>query len=187
MLVIKRVTEQKELIGIKELLDENLFPNIDKQVAAEQGFLTADYSLDFLERMHNASPSTIAIDGNKVVGYALVALKEVREHHPLLADLFDTIDNTVYNNLFLKNERYVVVGQLCVAREYRGQGLVKRLYDHYRESLIGEYDYCITDVATGNPRSLKVHLSVGFKVIDLLEYGDVSWNILLWDWKQGIE
>lgn len=185
MISIKRVTDPAELKGIQQLQQENLKKNVTTDEAQSQSFVTAEYSIDFLTTMHRASPSVIAKDDDRVVGYALVAVKSIRHEHDLLADLFDTIDQKEYNHLPLKDASYVVVGQLCVAKNYRGLGLVQQLYQYFKTSLSGEFDYCVTDVAQDNPRSLKAHIKTGFQVLDTLTYGGVSWDIVLWDWTKS--
>ncbi len=180
--IIKPVTDLSELIGIKDLQAANLRTLISEEEASSQGFLSATYSLEFLEQMHQTCPSIVAKDGEEVVGYALVTTRENRYEHELLADLFNTIDTLSYNHQPLKDTCYVVVGQLCVAKAYRGQGLVKRLYSQFKNALMDQYDYCITDVAQANQRSLKAHLNTGFEVIDTLHYGGIGWDIVLWDW-----
>lgn len=185
MVQITRVTNTAELIGIQTLQAENLRKHIDAAEAASQGFLMAEYSLEFLQSMHNAAPSIIAKDGDKVIGYALVATQAVRDEHDLLADLFNTIDRTLFEGKLLKGTAYVVVGQLCVSKDYRGQGLVQQLYGHFRACLENEYDFCITDVAQANTRSLKAHKNTGYQVIDTLSYGGIGWDIVLWDWRKN--
>jgi ribosomal protein S18 acetylase RimI-like enzyme len=183
MISIKRVTDFSELQGIKALQQDNLKKNLSEQEAESQGFVTAEYSMDFLETLHRACPSIIAKDKETVAGYALVAVKSVRHHHELLSDLFNTVNKIVFKGRLLENTKYVIVGQLCVARDYRGLGLVKKMYDYYKTSLEEEFDYCLTDVAKGNIRSLKAHEKSGFRIIDTLEYGGLKWDIVLWDWK----
>src|ERR1017187_4246890 len=144
---IKLVTEFSELKGIKTLQDENLKRNLPDLEAEVQGFVTAEYSVEFLQALHEESPSVIAKDGGLVVGYALVTTKSIRHQHELLSDLFDSIDKIVYNNQSLKYANYVVVGQLCVAKNYRGRGLVQQMYKHFKISLSEKFDYCLTDIA----------------------------------------
>jgi len=184
MVTIKRVTEPSELEGIKKLQEENLKKNLTAEQAELEGFVTADYSIDFLQQLHGENPSVIAKDKERVVGYALVALPAARHQHALLADLFDAIDTIEYDNQLLRNSKYVVVGQLCIARGYRGTGLLQKMYQYYKESLMMEFDYCITDVAENNPRSLKAHQKSGFQIIATLKYGGLDWNIILWDWRE---
>lgn len=179
---VTRVSSPSEIIDIRDLQALNLKQNITAEEAIEQGFLTASYTIEYLEEMNAASPSIIAKDGDKVVGYALVATKDIRKGHDLIEGLFDAIDACEYNGKLLRDVNYVVVGQLCVAKEYRGQDLVQRLYGHFRDCLSNEFTYLVTDVAKANVRSLKAHKKRGFQVINELTYGGFGWDIVLWDW-----
>ena len=180
---ITRVSVIDELDAIAALQHANLRRNISAEEAAGQGFLTAEYSLDLLQKMHTVEPAVIAKEGKEIAGYALVATKAIRHAHPLLAYLFDAIDRLHFENTALVEANYVVVGQLCVGKEFRGQGLVKKIYNHFRDSLAGKYIYCITDVATTNLRSLKAHKQAGFEVINHTEYAGIGWEVVLWDWR----
>lgn len=182
MVHITRVSSPSEIIGIRDLQALNLKQNITAEEAIDQGFLTAAYTIEYLQQMNSASPAIIAKDGDKVVGYALVATKEIRKGHDLVEGLFDAIDECEYKGKLLKDVNYVVVGQLCVAKEYRGQDLVQKLYGHFRDCLSYEFTYLVTDVAIANTRSLKAHKKRGFQVISELMYGGFGWDIVLWDW-----
>ena len=181
---VTRVSSPNEIIGIRDLQALNLKQNITAEEAIEQGFLTAAYTIEYLQEMNVSSPSIIAKDGDKVVGYALVATKDIRKGHDLIEGLFDAIDACEYNRKLLRDVNYVVVGQLCVAKEYRGQDLVQKLYGHFRDCLSNEFTYLVTDVAKANVRSLKAHKKRGFQVINELTYGGFGWDIVLWDWNE---
>ncbi len=185
MIIVKRVDTPAELEGIQRLQQENLKHNISAEESNAEGFVTAEYSIDFLRKMHEAGPSVIAKDGDRVVGYALVADPAIREEHELLSGLFTAIDETVYHGKLLSTSAYVVVGQLCVAKSHRGTGLVTRLYQYYKECLSGKFDCCITDIAQNNPRSLKAHIKAGFEVINTLDYEGAKWDIVLWNWRES--
>jgi ribosomal protein S18 acetylase RimI-like enzyme len=185
MITIKAVTEHSELEGIKKLQEENLMKNLSDREAEKEGFVTAEYTMEFLEKMHDECPSVIAKDGDLVIGYVLAAVKAIRHQHELLEDLFDSIDKIHYRNKPLKDANYVVVGQLCVSKNYRGIGLVQQLYQNYKNYLSPAFDFCLTDVAKNNPRSLKAHLKSGFIVIAELQYNGSGWDIVLWNWKSG--
>lgn len=185
MIEIKRVTEPGELAGIKKLQNENLRSIISQDERDREGFVTAEYTLEFLQRMHDEEPSVIAKDGDQVVGYVLAATREAGRQHALLSYLFDVIDTKLYGGKSLRNIHYVVVGQLCVGKGYRGQGLVQRMYDLYRSELSGKYSCCLTDIDEANPRSLKAHLKSGFQVLDTLHYEGSNWHIVIWDWSHS--
>lgn len=182
-LQVKLVTTPEEVISIKALQNLNLRVNISHEEAASEGFLTAAYTMEYLEAMNADAPSVIAKAGDEVVGYAMVTTKALRDGHELMADLFNTIDRTPYKDCLLGEVDYVVVGQLCVAKAFRGMGLVQRMYNHFRDCYAGRYAYLVTDVAQANARSLKAHQKTGFQVIDTLTYGGIGWDIVLWDWR----
>lgn len=92
------------------------------------------------------------------------------------------VDQIAYKGISLKYSKYILVGQLCVAKAYRGQGIVTRLYNHFRESYSCSYDYCITDISIQNPRSLRAHIKAGFQIIDTFNYAGDGWHIVLCDW-----
>jgi ribosomal protein S18 acetylase RimI-like enzyme len=183
MVSIQLVNTAAELVGIQQLQRKNLRKEIGEAEALSQGFLMAEFDMLFLNAMQAAAPAVIAKDHDEVVGYALVATQAVRDLHPLLADLFNQIDQLTFQGIALQSANYVVVGQLCVAKEYRGQGLVQRLYNYFRDSLQSNYQFGITDVAQANQRSLKAHIKTGFQVIHSIEYGGIGWDIVLWDWR----
>jgi len=101
-MIIKRVDSITELEGIKNLQQENLKANLSDVESEAEGFVTAEYTLDFLRIMHEAEPSVIAKDGDVIAGYALVAVKSIASQHKLLDHLFSTIDETINNGVPMK-------------------------------------------------------------------------------------
>ena len=74
------------------------------------------------------------------------------------------------------------MGQICVDKNYRKQGIFRGLYRFYKEELQHQFDYLITEVAAINLRSMQAHEAVGFKIIDTYQEDGIVWNIMLWDW-----
>lgn len=182
----------EDLKGILQLHAANLRGNLSREEAIQEGFISAVYSIDDLRNMHQHTPAVIAKAHNDdgdiiVVGYALAVDKTstLRCNHPLLCDLFDSIDACIASGeVGFADMKYVVVAQLCVAKGFRSQGVAQRMYAHFKATMSGSYQCCFTDVSSSNPRSLQTHLKAGFKVISQTHYGDDTWNIVLWEWNQ---
>ena len=81
-----------ELKQIKSLQAQHQKNAVPKNLWASHGFVTAEYTLQFLEEMHLQNPAVIAKHQDKVVGYALVVDRTSVGKHPLLDDLFYQID-----------------------------------------------------------------------------------------------
>jgi ribosomal protein S18 acetylase RimI-like enzyme len=178
LVIVCRATES-DLQGIHLLHLKNLKSNLSEEERKAEGFVSAEYNMDMLLKMHKHSPSIVAKYKEEVVGYALVVPKTFQGNHCLLDDLFETVNTLTYQNKALKDSKYVLCGQLCIEKLYRGQGLVPKLYGTFAHELKNEFDYIITDVASENPRSLKAHKKAGFEVIDSKHYDGVTWDIIL--------
>ncbi len=144
--------------------------------------MTAEYTLEFLGAMHAVAPSIVATDAGEVVGYALVSERTLGMSHPLLRSLFEATDALTRDGTSMRDVRYAVCGQLCVAKSHRGLGLVDRMYGCFRDTYAGRWDALVTDVVIENPRSLRAHARVGFEVVSTIPYGGADWHVVIWEW-----
>ncbi|HVZ32297.1 MAG TPA: GNAT family N-acetyltransferase [Polyangiaceae bacterium] len=176
------VSRPEQLTGILDLQRENLEPALSRADAASQGFVTVVHSRHVLERLHALAPSVIACAGPRVVGYALVMLREARHDVPLLEPLFQLLEGVHFRGVPLAQRRYYLMGQVCVAREYRGRGVFDALYAAHRQHYAEQFDCSVTEVATRNLRSLRAHARVGFETIERYRDAQEEWAVLAWAW-----
>ncbi|MFV5690953.1 GNAT family N-acetyltransferase [Flavobacterium sp. LT1R49] len=176
-IIYKRASTLDELEQIRTLQLQNSSQNISSEEKLQEGFVTLQHTVALLEQMNSACAHIIAKDNDIVVGFALVMLSRFRNEIKVLIPLFERIDRLVP-----KDKTFVVMGQICVDKSYRKQGIFRGLYHFYREELQHEFDYLITEVAAINLRSMQTHEAVGFKSIDNYEEDGTVWNIMLWDW-----
>ncbi len=72
------------------------------------------------------------------------------------------------------------MGQVCVAKPYRGQGVFAGLYTLMSQHLRGSFDYLVTEVSMRNPRSLRAHEKVGFTILHEYQSQDgEQWAIIV--------
>jgi GNAT superfamily N-acetyltransferase len=173
----KRALTLDELEQIRTLQLQNSSQNITSEEKLQEGFVTVQHTVALLEQMNTACAHIIAKDEEKVVGFALVMLSSFRNEIEVLIPMFKRIDS-----LIPTGKSYVIMGQICVDKNYRKQGIFRGLYHYYRTQLQSEFDFLITEVAAINLRSMSAHETVGFKAIDSYEEDDIIWNIMLWDW-----
>ncbi|MDG1823744.1 MAG: GNAT family N-acetyltransferase [Flavobacteriaceae bacterium] len=182
-MTISLATTSREIEEIRDLQEVNLKGNIRKKNRLSEGFLTAKYEHDFLKAMNDLTPAIIAKQNGVVVGYALATDRSLLTQHPLLNDLGAQINKIPFGGKFIGDFDYLVVGQLCVAKEVRGRGLAQDLYAQFKATYESRYPFAITDVDRENLASLKAHLKVGFQVVSMLQYGGSNWHVIIWDWR----
>jgi hypothetical protein len=185
MITYQPVSNDTELRQILALQQQNLAVNLTAEQIQTQGFVTLVHSLPLLQKMHLHAPSIIAKDGETLAGYCLAMTKELKADIPLLIPMFDTIETLNFHDVSLKDIPYIVVGQVCVAAAYRGQGTLEGMYQAYKKQYSHLYSFAITEIAHRNKRSLQAHKKVGFQT--LLAYlspdDQQIWEIVLWDWR----
>ncbi|HTL07123.1 MAG TPA: GNAT family N-acetyltransferase [Chitinophagaceae bacterium] len=148
----------------------------------EQGFLTVTHSLQQLQQMQQLQPSIIVTAGDLLAGYALVMPREGSALVPELLPLFALLDKLSYRGRPLQEQRYYVMGQICVAPAFRGQGVFDLLYQQHRQRLHPTYDMVITEVATRNTRSMRAHQRLGFTILHTHTDELDNWAVVGWDW-----
>lgn len=183
MLQATTVTTEDELIQIHHLNQQNLKQNLSNDERQKEGFVTWLYSMELLKQMHALAPSVIVKDADKVVGYALVTPIESAVFHTDLQMMIDNLQSLVFNNKPMYSYTYYCMGQICINKAYRGQGIFYRLYNKHKEVYSSKFDLLVTEISTSNLRSLKAHENVGFVTINTYRDKTDEWNVVIWDWK----
>jgi RimJ/RimL family protein N-acetyltransferase len=136
-----------------------------------------------LQQMHRYEKNIIAKDGENIAGYLLAMTEHSKADIPVLVPMFEVFDEIVFKGKSVAEYKYIVVGQVCIGKAYRGQGLLDKCYAAYRDHFMSRYDFAITEIATSNQRSINAHKRIGFKEVHC--YTDpqqTAWSIVIWDW-----
>lgn len=148
---------------ILDLQAQNLASALSPEKIASQGFVTVRHDPEVLARMNAAYPSVIAKDGERLAGYCLVMPRTFASEIPVLQPMFEVLENLSWRGQPLADLRWFVMGQVCVAEAYRGQGIFDGMYQHLQVVCRPDFDLVITEVAERNGRSLNAHRRVGFE------------------------
>ena len=184
MIQFGRSNKEEHLQAILDLQAINLAPNLSMEERQEQGFVTCHHNLELLKRMNQPYPHVIAMEEEHLAGYCLVMLKELRNEIDILVPMFDQIEaQNLPNGRSLASFNYFVMGQVCVAKEYRGRAVFSGLYHHMREVMSGHFEMIITEISQYNTRSLRAHDKVGFKKLhEYVAPDGHPWVLVYWDW-----
>lgn len=177
-IIYTHVTSTEELQQILTLQKNNIPESIAKDEKEKEGFVTVRHNLAILEKMNEKEPHIIAKDGNKVIGYALSMVREFKNDIEVLQPMFSKIDAQLDDST-----TYIVMGQVCIDKAYRKQGIFRGLYNTMRDEQSKRYDVLITEVDAQNTRSLHAHYAVGFADMLIYEEDDVNWHLMQWNWK----
>jgi len=156
----------EDLQGILDLQRKNLKSSLSAEEITKEGFTTLEHSVELLRKMNSPYPHTIALSDHQVVGYALTLMPSLEAEFPDLRSMFDEVRGI---------ESYVVMGQICIDKAYRSQGIFRSMYKGMKMKFQGIVDYIVTEVAVENVRSMNAHLAIGFKEYKIKK----KWSIIL--------
>lgn len=176
------VSTPEEVLQILDLQEKNLATSLSAETIASQGYVTVRHDPAVLQRMNETAPAVIAKIGDRVVGYAIVMPREFAPDVPILEPMFEMLNSLSWKNKPLRgNPRWFVMGQICIAEDYRGAGIFDGLYLKMKEVYRLKYDFTVTEVAERNTRSMRAHERVGFQTLHV--YPDATtgevWRVIV--------
>ena len=184
MITFTTANTPKDLEGILSLQKANLPKGLTPEEIQSQGFVTVDHTYEQMAMLNELEKHLIAKDGDQVVGYLLAMTVVSKYELPVLVPMFEEFDDIVYRGKKISTYHYLVVGQVCIGKGYRGQGLLDQSYAAYKAFYGDKYDFAITEIARSNPRSLNAHKRIGFKEVHTFtDPNQTEWIVVLWDWK----
>jgi ribosomal protein S18 acetylase RimI-like enzyme len=169
-----RAKTTEELEQILKLQQSNLPARISSAEKAKEGFVTVRHTLELLGQMNRACPHVVVKDGEKVVGYALCMHPDFCNEVEVLRPMFEEI-----SSVFPIEENYMVMGQICIDKPYRGKGVFRELYATMKEAIQPHFSCIITEVDVANVRSLKAHYAIGFKELKRYSSGGQDWHLII--------
>jgi len=167
MIDFTTVQNEQDVRQILALQASNLPSALSDHALQTQGFVTVRHEPDVLWRMNQRYPSVIARDGGQLAGYCLVMLREFADDVPVLKPMFAKLETLSWKGRPLRESRWFVMGQVCVATNYRGQGVFDGMYLKLKQHCRADFDFVVTEVAERNTRSLRAHQRVGFETMEI--------------------
>ncbi|PCJ95418.1 MAG: GNAT family N-acetyltransferase [Flavobacteriaceae bacterium] len=174
MVVYKKVETTQELNQIIALQKKNLFNGLTLEEREKEGFVSVTHSLVILERMNTKCAHTIAVHNNIVIGFAL-------SMHPMFAmdiELLKPMFVEIEKNL-PRGQSYITMGQICIDKTYRGQGIFRKLYVTMKKRVLSKFDVIVTEVDASNTRSLNAHYAVGFSDLTTYISNGQTWKLIV--------
>lgn len=165
---------------ILQLQQQNLISAINEERQSKEGFVFAEHTLPLLKEMATHLPQVVALYQGQVIGYNLTMLASMKNIVTSLIPMFDEFEKSYYKGRLLTEYKFMVGGQVCVDKAFRGQDLLKKLYYATRDRLSQDYQVCVTEIAGNNPISFAAHNKMGFETVRSYYDGTMQWDIVAW-------
>jgi len=176
-----RATSSEDLQKILDLQRVNLPASISEETQKTEGYVTVHHDFALLKRMNDACPHIIAKDGDTMAGYTLCM-------HPMFGDEIEVL-KAMFQKIYqiiqdpskaqgITTDNFIVMGQVCVDKNYRRQGIFRKLYETMLQEVQPQFQYIITEVDINNVRSLEAHYGIGFKLLSRYSSDGRIWDLI---------
>jgi predicted GNAT superfamily acetyltransferase len=105
---------------------------------------------------------------DQIVGFVCAFRNEFETGSPVIAKMLESYDRMVFEGRALNSFRSYIYGPVCLARDFRGRGLLRGLYEAQKKDLAGLFEIGVAFVSQSNPHSLDAHV----KGLGMTEVGD---------------
>ena len=163
-----RVAQPTDAPALAELANQYTYQQLS-ETERQNGFLTGSFSAPALHAMLASVPGQVAHHGPELAGFVVNSKLAPSQYGPLVQEIIRRLPALVYQRRALATYRWFFYGPVLVRKAYRGQGLLRQLFEASRRTLAGHFDLGIAFIATENEASLQVHQSLGLTVV-----GEVS-------------
>jgi hypothetical protein len=163
--------EPRDCSGIVRLNAANFITNLSPQ-EREDGFLSAVFSEQQVAAIADDLGIIIAVSDSRVVGFLCAFRNDFEHGSPVITAMLESYDRLRFDGELLSSYRSYVYGPVCIERDYRGKGLLRRLFEAQKRDLAGKFEMGVALVARANVHSLNAHVAG----LGMSEVGDFEVN-----------
>ncbi|WP_242927965.1 GNAT family N-acetyltransferase [Pontibacter vulgaris] len=181
-----RAAMASDIPGVRKLQDVYLFDNLSEEERL-QGFVTTPFTIPQLKQIISEGGLFVATDKSEVVAYAFAGSWDYFSQWPIFPYMVSRFPQLKYKNVEVTSENSFQYGPVCIAMDYRGKGLLNKLFETMRLELLKQYPLSITFINQVNKRSLNAHVhKLGWTVVDEFEFNNKNYYGLAFDMQESV-
>jgi predicted GNAT superfamily acetyltransferase len=169
-----RRARPEDFPGILRIQSANQIANLSSE-EREQGFLSAQFSLEQIAAMAGDLGIIVAAESGTVLGFLCGFRCDFNTGSPVIAGMLETFAGVRFDGKPLSASKTFIYGPVCIDRPFRGRGLLHGLYEAQKRELAGQFDVGVAFVSRSNPHSLKAHVA-GLGMTEVGEF-EVKGNV----------
>ena len=155
--------------------------NTPDQLSADekkQGFVVSSMNEQQLAAINQALGIVVALDGEQLAGFVCMAPSETQPRHPVVEAMLASFGRQQFEGRPLQQLRVFVYGPVCIGRQWRGQGILQKLFAAVKANARASYDLGAAFIDERNPHSLAAHIQ-GLKMTALAPFSCQQQNYQL--------
>ena len=182
-----KIAQIEDIEKVLELHSKYQIDSI-KQEDKKDGFITTAFTKEQMVDLITLEQGLfIAIENEKIVAYVMSASWKFWSRWPMFAFMMEDLPNLEYLGQKLTVQNSYQYGPVCVDKEYRGSGVLEKIFDFARENMAKRFPILVTFINKINPRSYEAHTKkLKLEVIKEFSYNNNNYYELVYDTSKSI-
>ncbi len=185
--IVLEIAKNSDIDGILELQELYLVSNLTEEEKIA-GFVTTPFTVPLLKYVICQNGIFIAKLNDKIIGYAFAASWEFFSRYPIFEYMISLFTRFQFRDFDLKTTNSFQYGPVCIHKEYRGQGLIKILFEFMRIHTLEKYPLAVTFINKINIPSTKAHVEkLKWTIIDEFSFNNNNYIVLAYDMNIAVD
>ena len=182
-----KIAQIKDIEKVLELHSKYQIDTI-RQEDKKDGFITTAFTKEQMVDLITLEQGLfIAIENEKIVAYVMSASWKFWSRWPMFAFMMEDLPNLEYLGQKLTVQNSYQYGPVCVDKEYRGSGVLEKIFDFARENMAKRFPILVTFINKINPRSYEAHTKkLKLEVIKEFSYNNNNYYELVYDTSKSL-
>ncbi len=143
--------------AILKLQSANYIANLSEE-ERKTGFLSAEFTPEQTAQIAEDLGTIVAAIDDQIVGFVCAFRNEFETGSPVIAKMLASYDRMTFEGRPLSSFNSYIYGPVCIAREFRGRGLLRGLFEAQKKNLADQFEIGVAFVSRSNPHSLQAHV-----------------------------
>ena len=186
-MIVYRNAVPEDIPAVEDLQRRYHVETIAEEDKAD-GFVTTLFTSEqFLSLIKDENGLAIACEGKTLVSYAMAASWEYWSAWPLFQHMIADLPTIQYLGRTLSTENSYQYGPVCIAREYRGRGVLENIFEFSRQQMAHRFPVMVTFINQINPRSYDAHTrKVGMELLKTFNFNNNHYYELGYDMSRRV-
>lgn len=179
--ILLEIANTSDISGILELQELYLVSNLDDD-QKKSGFVTTPFTVNLLKEVVANQGIFIAKSNNKIVAYAFAASWAFYSQWPIFEYMISMFPRYKFHNFDMNTITSFQYGPVCIHKDFRGQGLIKNLFEFMRINIVKKYPIAVTFINKINIPSTKAHVEkLKWTIIDEFSFNNNDYIVLAYN------
>lgn len=181
-----RIATTKDIHQILALQKQNIFANLS-ETEREDGYVTTAFTYAQIREIIGFKGLFVTEMEGTIIAYAFAGSWKYFSQWKIFKVMIASFPKLIFDGKRINTQNTFQYGPICIAKEYRGIGILESIFEKMRLEMLKKYPISITFINKENKRSIFAHTQkLNWDIIDEFEFNNNTYLTLGFNMKNSV-